>query len=99
MVVLTALFQALPGKEAQLELVLKTMIPDVQHEPGALLYALHRATATPGSFLFFERYQDQAALDVHAAKPYLAAMMAKTEGLLAQAPVLAHYEEVAAIQR
>ena len=56
-----------PGMETQFEAVARELVAKVNaHEPGCTLYALHRAEA-PGTYVFMERYVDQAAVDAHRA--------------------------------
>jgi quinol monooxygenase YgiN len=43
------------------------------NEPGCKLYALH-TTETPGTYVFMERYVDQAAVDAHRATEYFKAL-------------------------
>jgi quinol monooxygenase YgiN len=99
MIFITAVFQALPGKENELEQVLAAMIPKVQNEPGALIYALHRNDTTPGRFFFYERYRDQAALTAHGSTPYFKALLDTVKPLLAAPPVVEQLSHVAAITR
>jgi len=54
-----------PGMETQFEAVAKELVAKVNaNEPGCTLYALHRAEAT-ATYVFMERYVDQAAVDAH----------------------------------
>lgn len=99
MIVLSAFFQAQPGREAELEAHLRGMIAPVQDEPGAQVYALHRSREHVGHFFFFEKYSDQAALDAHMATPYLHALLAAIGPLLAVPPAVETYTEIAAIAR
>ena len=56
-----------PGIEGQFEAVAKELVAKVNAtEPGCRLYALHRAE-TAGTYVFMERYVDQAAVDAHRA--------------------------------
>jgi quinol monooxygenase YgiN len=56
-----------PGMEAQFEAVAKELVAKVNaNEPGCKLYVLHRAEA-PGTYVFMERYVDQAAVEAHRA--------------------------------
>jgi quinol monooxygenase YgiN len=55
------------GMEKEFEAVAKELVAKVRaNEPGCALYALHHG-ATPGTYVFMERYQDQAAVDAHRA--------------------------------
>jgi quinol monooxygenase YgiN len=59
-----------PGMEAQFETVAKELVAKVNaNESGCTLYALHRAE-TPATYVFMERYVDQAAVEAHRATDY-----------------------------
>lgn len=99
MIIIKAILQAKKGQEKALEAATSAMIPQVQNEPGALVYALHRAADNPGRFFFYEKYADQAAVDFHMATPYLKELLQKVEGLLAEPPDIEFYEEITAVKR
>ncbi len=99
MIVLTAVFKAKPGKETELERTLRVMIPEVQNEDGTIMYILNRSTVDQGQFLFYEMYKDKAALDFHNATPYFQQLLQNLDGLLAEAPQIDTYEDIAAISR
>jgi len=48
-------------------------------EPGCLVYRPHRSTKDPEVFLFYEIYQDDAAVDAHRKAPHLAAFRERRE--------------------
>ena len=98
MIVISAVFQAKPGCEAELESALRAMIAPVGKESGALDYALHRAPDDAARFFFYEKYRDQAAVDLHLATPYLKALLDKVPALCAGAPVIEFYEPLASIR-
>ena len=59
-----------PGKEAEFEAVAKELVAKVNaNEPGCKLYALHTSD-TPGTYIFMERYVDQAAVEAHRGSDY-----------------------------
>src|SRR4029079_7503355 len=63
-----------PGMEQQFEAVAKELVAKVHaNEPGCRLYALHRAEA-PQTYVFMERYTDQAAVEAHRATDYVKAL-------------------------
>lgn len=99
MIVISAVFKAKPGCEAELESALRAMIAPVGEESGVLEYALHRAPDDAGRFFFFEKYRDQAAVDLHMATPYLKALLDKVPALCAGAPAVDIYQPLAAIKR
>lgn len=41
-------------------------------EPGCLAYRLHRSTEDPELFVFYEIYENAAALEVHRNSPHIA---------------------------
>jgi quinol monooxygenase YgiN len=63
-----------PGMEHEFETAAKELVAKVNaNEPGCKLYALHH-TDTPGTYVFMERYVDQAAVDAHRATDYFKAL-------------------------
>jgi quinol monooxygenase YgiN len=47
------------------------------HEPGTLLYAVHRVESDPDARLFYELYRDRAAFDDHEAQPHTRRFLAE----------------------
>src|SRR5256714_2668866 len=47
------------------------------HEPGTLLYAVHRVEGDPDARLFYELYRDRAAFDHHEAQPHTRRFLAE----------------------
>ena len=63
-----------PGMEKEFEAVAKELVAKVNaNEPGCELYALHHNDAA-GTYVFMERYVDQAAVDAHRATDYFKAL-------------------------
>ena len=59
-----------PGMEQEFEAVAKELVAKVNaNEPGCKLYALHHGEA-PQTYVFMERYVDQAAVEAHRAADY-----------------------------
>jgi quinol monooxygenase YgiN len=52
------------------------------HEPGTLLYVVHRVESDPDARLFYELYQDRAAFDDHEAQPHTRRFLAERERYL-----------------
>jgi len=96
MVVVSAVMEAKPGKEQEVEKALREMVPTTEAEAGTLVYVLHRALGNPCKFFFYEKYEDQAALALHSATPQLAELFVKLVPLLARDPVIEVFEELAA---
>lgn len=99
MLFMTATFTPAPGKEAQLEALLRSLVRDTAGEPGAPEYMLHKTRQAPGAFMFYERFQDQAALDAHMDTPYMRAAVAAFPGLLASPPEVRTFELLAGYAR
>jgi quinol monooxygenase YgiN len=54
-----------PGMEQEFETLAKQLVEKVRtQEPGCTLYVLHRAE-TAGTYVFMERYVDDAAFEAH----------------------------------
>jgi quinol monooxygenase YgiN len=79
-VVLSVVFEAAPGRADELAGMLKKLIAPTRAEPGCLTYELNASTETPGTFLFFEKFVNQAALDEHIAAPYFQEFAKQREG-------------------
>lgn len=99
MIVLVATMKAQPGKEAELEAALKSVIPKVELEKGTLQYVLHRAQDDSGQFLFYEKYADKEALEMHGSTAYIQELFRVIPDLLAEKPSVALYEEIASINK
>ena len=63
-----------PGMEKEFEAVAKELVAKVNaNEPGCKLYALHHGEQ-PQTYVFMERYADQAAVEAHRATDYFKAL-------------------------
>ena len=99
MIVLSAIFHAVPGKEDALKDVLLAMFPHVKKEAGTLTYNLNQSRSHPGTFFFYERYKDQAAFDFHGSTGHFLTLNENLEGHLTEPPIVELYEELEAIGR
>ena len=59
---------AKPGKGAELLKLQAERCAAVQQEPGCLQFEIFQSGVNPDKLVLLELWQDQAALDVHAAK-------------------------------
>jgi quinol monooxygenase YgiN len=72
-VTVVAVIRAAKGKGDALAALLTEQAGVVRKaEPGCLVYRPHRSTTDPDLFVFYEVYEDEAALDVHRSAPHLA---------------------------
>ncbi len=70
MIVLWVQFTVKPGSEDTARDVIHVMQEHTRREPGCRQYVGHQSTENPSQFMFYEVYDDQAALDAHWAAPY-----------------------------
>jgi quinol monooxygenase YgiN len=59
-----------PGLEETFIQEAKWIIDHTHNEEGCLEYTLYQDPVNKSNFFFFERYKDQAAIDVHFGAPY-----------------------------
>jgi len=70
MLAVIATIRIKPGMEKEFEAVAKELVAKVNaNEPGCKLYTLCKGEA-PRSYVFMERYVDQAAVDHHRSTDY-----------------------------
>jgi quinol monooxygenase YgiN len=63
--------RAKPGKEAELRAVTLPLIAFVRNDPKNLVYFLQEDRESPGHFIFYEVFANQADFDAHNAMPYV----------------------------
>lgn len=95
--ILIAKLKAQEGKEAELEKVVKEILPKVKEEEGTLKYSFNRSIKDPSVFVFYEKYVDQEALNIHSATPHFKEMSAALGSLLAAPPEIELYSEIGSI--
>ncbi|MFA4916992.1 MAG: putative quinol monooxygenase [Syntrophales bacterium] len=94
--VVVAILKARQGVEKDMEAALRAMVPKVLPEEGTLTYILNRAQNEPGKFLFYEKYTNKAAFDIHSSTPHFQELFEKIAPMLDGEPSLEMYEELAA---
>lgn len=55
---------------AEAEGYLRELVAPTRAEPGCRTYEIFRSKDDPHAFLFFEQYDDEAAIDAHRASPH-----------------------------
>ena len=63
--------RAKPGKEAELRAVTLPLIAFVRSDPKNLVYFLQEDRESPGHFIFYEVFANQADFEAHNAMPYV----------------------------
>jgi len=83
-IAIVAEMHAKPGQEATLRLALEAAVSPSKAEPGNILYRLHQNLDAPGHFVFYEIWQDEAAIETHVATAHFNALIAAIEPLSAK---------------
>jgi quinol monooxygenase YgiN len=83
------------GKRADALAVLAKLVAAAEDEPGTLQYVMHEDTADADVIWFYERYADQAAMDVHIASSAMAEVVGSLGGLIDGTPEVSHLGIVA----
>ncbi|MED1205799.1 putative quinol monooxygenase [Heyndrickxia acidicola] len=69
-VIITAILKAKPGKEPLLREELKKVLPASREEEGCVKYTLHESLDDKGTFMFYEIWKDETALQHHMEAPH-----------------------------
>ena len=93
MLTFTAKLTVQAGQEQEFERIMCMAVPKVREEPGNHAYIFHRSTQDPRVFMFYEEYEDQAALEAHRA--HLREMGIDLRALLDGPPIVEFYEKLA----
>jgi len=96
--IVVAKLKAKTGEETKMEEALRGMVAKVAQEQGTLTYTLHRSQKDPSMFLFYEKYQDAAALKAHSSTPYFKELFGALKSQLAGAPEIEMYDELARVR-
>ena len=91
--VVVATVTAQPGKEAELKTALQTLVPVAKTEQGFVQYDLHVSNDNAGEFLFYEIWDDEAALQLHSSSDFSKAFGEKY-GQLIKASTLTKFTRV-----
>lgn len=69
-VILYAEFTAKPGREEQVDRLLRGLAGDVRQEPGNAQFSIYRERDQDRRFFVFERYADEQAFQAHLGAAY-----------------------------
>ena len=70
MVVLSVIWMAKLGHEAEVAEAFGKLQELSREEPGCQMYVVHRHRTEPRRFFLYEQYKDDAALEVHKSAPH-----------------------------
>ena len=63
--IVNALWEAKPGEENAVAEILQKFLPQAQQEAWVRQFEIHRSTAKPGQFLFYEVFRSEAGFADH----------------------------------
>jgi quinol monooxygenase YgiN len=86
--------EAKPGKEAEVERLIRGSLPIVEEEPGTTAWFGIRMG--PSTFGIFDVFPDENGREAHLAGRVAAGLMAKAPDLLIKAPVIERIDVLAA---
>jgi quinol monooxygenase YgiN len=95
MVRVMARLTARMGSEMALRTVLRDLLGPSRNETGCVSYDFFENEDNPLEFVSVEQWRDQAAAEAHLATPHVATAIARASDLLAQAPLIQRFREVA----
>jgi quinol monooxygenase YgiN len=94
MIAVVATLRTKPGAGADFEAVAKELMAKVHaNEPGCKLYQLCKSDEAD-TYVFIERYADQAALDAHRGTPHFKELGRKMGEFMAGRPEVKILQEV-----
>lgn len=95
MIAIVATIKVKAGMEKEFEAVASELVARVSaEEEGCLLYSLHRATE-PQTYVFLERYRDEAALEAHRGTAHFKTLGAKMGASMAARPEIQRLSQIA----
>ncbi len=91
-----ATFLAAPGREEELESVLRGLIAPTRREAGCIRYDLLRSLpgVSPVELVFVEEWASVEELDAHGRMPHLQGLRERVEGLAAAPPHVIRHRQV-----
>ena len=63
--IVTAIWEARPGEENAVAEILQKFLPQAQQEAWVKQFEIHRSSAKPGQFLFYEVFRGEAGFIDH----------------------------------
>lgn len=87
---------ARPDTVDEVRRILLGLIEPSRKEPGCVKYELLQNADDPADFTFVETFASDAALEVHAAAPYIAGLAPRLKELVARPSEVSRYRAIAA---
>jgi quinol monooxygenase YgiN len=83
--------RARADKEAELRIVLRSLLGPTRKEPGCCEYRLYQNKQDPQDLTFVEEWESDAALDAHMESPHLNAAVVAMAELVEEEPDVRRY--------
>jgi quinol monooxygenase YgiN len=95
-IILNVHTQAVAGRETELGGAFHSLVAPTREEPGCLAYELHVDPDDPGKFMFYEKFKNQAALDLHLTSPHFSSFQSylKAKGNLIASQTVTKWRSV-----
>ncbi|MBA3908207.1 MAG: antibiotic biosynthesis monooxygenase [Pseudonocardiales bacterium] len=95
LLVVVATITAKPGKEQEVKDLLSSIVEPSLAENGCVGYALHQGVADPATFITYENWTSQEALDAHLAGPAVQQGLGVLGPLVAVPPLIVPLNRIA----
>lgn len=73
--------RAVPGKEEALYEECRKLLEPTRKEEGCINYDMFRSIEEPGTFMFYENWENRPLFEQHMQSPRLAEFASKTDGM------------------
>ncbi|HTG02216.1 MAG TPA: putative quinol monooxygenase [Nitrospirota bacterium] len=84
--------RALPGKEKELEIALRSVAEPTRAQPGCVAFSMLRSASDPSVIVGYERWASKKDHDRHLQGPHVQKLMSAMTPLLAGPPDIEVYE-------
>ena len=84
--IITARIPIRPEAIEQFLIAAKTMVENSNAEQGCLIYKLYQEVGNPQSFIFYEIYENQDAVDIHNSSSHFKTFIEQVSELASDKP-------------
>lgn len=88
------IFEAFPGKEEELESLLKTAVSPSRLDKGCLNYDLHLSLEDPTKFLFYENWESKQDHQAHMASTHIQDILKKVRPLCKEPQMVSFWKKL-----
>jgi len=73
----------LPGKEAEFEELIRSILPKIRQEDGNVHYTVNRSHEDASTYLMYEEWENGASIVKHVQQPFMGEYFGQVSGLMA----------------